>query len=198
MVDRQKLVLLSSLLLGAVVTAGATAADRASIISEGGAAAVWRPAPGPKVVPGYPSTAADQAEDVCVSIGYLLNKDGSTSEFSLLKTWGAKTPDSVKGRSKLTPFAQLAMAAVERWKFVPAGGGGAEIQPVYTAASFGFSNNPAADKEQIRQRCVISDLSAFIAKAQQEAYKRGNLNKGRMDRARNMNPATVTPRVPVN
>jgi hypothetical protein len=189
-----KLLLLGSLLLGLASATGAGAADRPSIIDEGGAAAFWSPAPGPKVMPGYPSTATDQGEDVCVSIGYLLNRDGSTSDFSLLKSWGANTPDSVKGRGKLTPFAQLGMAAVQRWKFVPAGGGSAEIKPVYTAASFAFSNNAAADKAQIRQHCVISDLSAFITKAQEEAYKRGDLNKGRMDRARNMNQPMIVPR----
>lgn len=194
----QKLLLLGSLLLGLASANGAGAADRPSVISEGGASAFWSPAPGPKVMPGYPSTASDQSEDVCVSIGYLLNKDGSTSDFSLLKSYGANTPDSVKGRSKLTPYAQLAMAAVQRWKYVPAQAGDAEIKPLYTAASFAFSNNPAADKEQIRQRCVVSDLSAFITKAQEEAYKRGDLNKGRMDRARNMNPPMVESRARVN
>jgi hypothetical protein len=190
--QRQPARLFSAMLLGLFATSASAAGERAPIISEGGTSSFWSPAPGPKVMPGYPSNAADPSEDACVSVGYMLNKDGTTSEFTLLKSWGAKTPDSIKGRAKLTPYAQLAIAAVQRWKFVPAQAEHAEIKPVYTAASFAFSNDPAANKEQLREHCVIGDLPAFIAQAQAEAYKRGNLKKGMQERARIMNPATIT------
>jgi hypothetical protein len=194
--SRQTLFLLGCVALGLASVGVAIASSPPAIVSEGGASSVWRPAPDvPKVLPGYPSTAVDQSEDACVSIGYLLNKDGTTSDFSLLKVWGDKTQDSVEGRSRLTPFAQMGMAAVQRWKFVAAQTGHAEIKPIYTAASFAFSNNPGSDKEQLRKHCVIEDLSDFIAQEQAAAYRRGNLNKGRMDRARNMNPPIIPPRV---
>ena len=184
--------LVCSLLLALAGLGTAVAGDRVTIVSEGATAGAWSPAPSKvMLVPGYPASLADKGEDVCVSVGYLLNRDGTTSDFSLLRSWGSRTPDSVRGRAHLAVFAQSAAAAVQRWRFVPVQGSRTKPKPVYTAASFAFSNNPATDQTQLRARCVITDLADFIARAQADAYKRGNLNKGRMDRARVENPPKI-------
>ena len=49
------------------------------------------------------------------------------------------------------------------------------------------------DREQLRSHCVIADLPEFIKKAQEEAYKKGNLNKGQMERNRVQNPPMIQP-----
>ena len=74
---------------------------------------------------------------------------------------------------------------MQRWKFESTSVGNAKIKPVYTATTFAFTTNAAADVQQIKANCRIDDLPAFIAKAQADAYRRrGNLDKGRMERQR--------------
>lgn len=180
-------------LLIALPCASAVAADRMVVVNEGATAKTWAADPAkPRVVPGYPATFVDKSEDACVSIGYLLNRDGSTSDFTLLKSWGSRTPGSSEVQSRLDPLGQAAVAAVQQWRFIPAQGNRSRIKPVYTAATFAFSSQPGGDREAIRAHCIIADLPAFIAKAQADAYRRGNLQKGRLERDRVENPATIS------
>ena len=171
----------------------ALAADRVTIVSEGVSASVWRPDPAvPPMTAAYPSKIVDKTEDVCIGIGYLLKEDGSTSDYSLLTSWGSKDEAGAQPGGRLDPFAQNAVAAVSRWRFVPLDGGKrSALKPLYTAATFAFSSNPAADLEALRGHCTIADLPAFVAKAQAAAYKKGNLNKGQMERNRAQNPAAI-------
>jgi hypothetical protein len=181
-------------LLGAAIFGAATAAlaaERLTVLSEGGAAAHWRPVAETIAVPAYPGILADKSEDVCIGVGYMLKADGSTSEFALLTAWGSKAGKAKADDPRFTPFAQNSLAAVQRWKFTSTAAAGTKINPIYTAATFAFSSNPAADVGQLKAHCVIADLSDFIADAQAEAYRRrGNLDKGRMDRAR-QTPAEI-------
>jgi hypothetical protein len=182
-----------SVLCGLVLAVAALAAERLTIVSEGASASLWRPDPAvPAMVPGYPSKLADKSEDVCIGIGFLLKEDGSTSDFSLLSSWGSKGQQGPGSGGRLDPFAQNAVAVVQRWRFVPLDGGGrTALKPLYTAATFAFSTNPTADLEALRGHCIIADLPAFVAKAQADAYKKGNLNKGQMERNRVQNPPTI-------
>ena len=170
------------------------AVDRIAIVSEGGTARNWRTSPGVvPAVPAYPGIIADKSDDVCVSVGYLLKRDGTTSDFSLLKSWTGKDQGE-SSRARIDPFAQNAVAAVQQWRFVPAEGRRARLKPVYTSATFIFTTNPAADTERLRGHCAIGDLPAFVANAQAEAYRKGNLNKAQMERNRVQYPATINSR----
>jgi hypothetical protein len=185
---------IASVVLGLVVAVGALAADVA-IISEGGTASLWRPAPGvPVVMPGYPESVTDKSEDVCVGIGYLLKADGSTSDVAILNSWGSNTPEGNAPEGHFNPYALYAAAAVLKWRFTPVGGGQANIKPMYTAASFAFTTNAQTDPKPLRERCVIADLAGFVAKARQAAYKRGNVKKAEMARDRVQAPPTITTR----
>jgi hypothetical protein len=185
--------LLAAAILGAATTA-ALAADKLAVLSEGGASAYWRPVAETIAVPAYPGIIADKSEDVCIGVGYLLNPDGSTSDFALLNAWGSKAGKAKADDPRFTAFAQNSLAAVQRWKFASTAAAGTKIKPVYTAATFAFSSNPTADVASLKGNCVIADLSDFIAKAQADAYRRrGNLDKGRMDRQR-----AEQPPLPVN
>lgn len=184
----------ASLAIGLAVAAGALAAEVA-VISEGGTASVWRFAPGvPKVLPGYPDSVADKTEDVCVGLGYLLNPDGSTSDIAVLNSWGSRTPEDKVPEGHFDPYARYAAAALMQWRFVPVGGGHANIKPIYTAATFTFSTNAEADRENLRARCVIEDLSGFVTKARADAYKKGNIKKSEMARDRTQNAVTFPTR----
>lgn len=175
--------------LGTVVAAAAaataTAADRRLIIVSEGVSRDWQRATGTvATVPGYPPVVADRSADVCVGIGYLIGKDGLPSEFTVLKTWSSAQPDAKKTLG-LDPFTQSAVGTVQGWRFEPVAGKRSP-KPNYTAATFAFSSKPATDKGELIGRCKVSDLPSFIAEAQAEAFKRGNINKGLIDRSQSL------------
>jgi hypothetical protein len=171
-----------------LVAGSGLASDHLIIVSEGGTGKDWKPAPDlAPASPAYPGVVADKSDQVCVSVGYLLNKDGSTSDFTLLKSWSAKHPAGAELDTYVDPFARNALAAVQRWRFVPVREGSTP-RAAYTSASFAFSTDPAADQSALRGHCGIDNLKAFIAKKQADAYQRGNLKKGEIDRDRVNNP----------
>lgn len=175
-----------------VAVGTAAAADKATILSEGGAGQYWRPVAETIAMPAYPGIVTDKTEDVCIGVGYLLNPDGSTSDFAVLNAWGSRTDDKKPTDPHFLPFAQNALAAVQRWKFTSTSGPNSKVQPIYTAATFAFSTTPGSDAAALRGHCTIADLPDFIAKAQAEAYRRrGNLNKGVLDRNRTQNPGEI-------
>src|SRR5436190_9904434 len=115
----------------AVFASGTVGAGRIDIVSEAQAAQAWKPDPGQQqFVAGYPDAATDKSRDVCVSIGYLINADGSTSNFTQMKAWGSGSADGSLKSAEAQPYVQLAAAVVSRWKFVPV----ARPHQIYTAA----------------------------------------------------------------
>ena len=183
--NHQQVMILCAFVLGLAPAVGALAAERMTVVNERAVAKDWVPDPAKsRMLPGYPSTFADKTEDACVSIGYLLNRDGSTSDFTLLKSWGAETPENSRNRSHLDALAQAAVATVQAWRFVPSSGNRAKVRPIYTAATFGFTSKGPADRVAAQSHCAIADLPSFVAKAQAMAYRRGNLQKGRLERDR--------------
>ena len=165
-------------LVASLASSISTAGDRLVIVSEGAIAKDWQPAPDQTpATPAYPSVVADKTDQVCLSVGYRLNPDGTTSDPALLKTFSARHPGDDHA-DYIQPFARNAIAAVQQWRFVP-------VKPdkrrtLYTSATFTFGGDPAS----LRERCAIGNLPAFIAKAQAEALKRGNLSKGDEERFR--------------
>lgn len=177
-------------LIGALCATLATASlasDKLTILSEGDTAQYWRPIPETMAMPGYPSIIADKSEDVCISVGYLLKEDGSTSDFALLNAWSSADESAKASDKRFLAFAQNSLAAVQRWRFSSTAGPSAKTQQLYTAASFAFSTH-GTDVGQLRGRCQVRDLSDFIAKARAEASK-NSLNRARLESNRsNMQP----------
>lgn len=135
----------------------ASAQDKIDVVNEGGIKTWWTLAPGTTLpVPAYPAGFEGNQAEVCVAIGYLINADGTTSDFSLLKFWSANEPKSDADSYRRT-FAQDASNALARWKFAPR----ADVsspKPVYTVATFMF----AARSAQLRERCAIPNLMTHI------------------------------------
>jgi hypothetical protein len=182
---------LATTLALAIACSGAFAAeDRLTILDEGDIGNFWRPMDETMAMPAYPGIVADKTEDVCVSVGYLLKEDGSTSDFAVLKAWGSKAEKAKPTDPHFLPFSQNALAAVQRWRFQSAGG--AKIRPIYTAATFAFSTS-GADPAGLKARCRIDDLRQFITEAQAKA-SRDNITRGRLERQRVQNPDTIQPR----
>ena len=166
----------------ATVATASLAADKLTILSEGESWQYWRPVPETMAMPGYPSIIADKSDDVCISIGYMLKSDGTTSDFALVNAWSSMDERAKSDDKRFTAYAQNSLAAVQRWRFTPAVGGNARVQQVYTASSFAFSTR-GTDAGQLRGRCQVKDLPAFIAKIQAEATKH-TLNRARLESAR--------------
>lgn len=152
--------------------------DLTKIVSEADIGQQWLPAPGVgRLGAAYPPGAAADTGPVCVSLGYRIADDGTTSSFSELKAATEKTesPDA-----KLTePFVQYAAAVVSTWKHVPASANAGKT-PVYTAATLVFSPAGATVAPELRQKCEIADLQAHVEHLRALAMRRGDLNSSRL------------------
>ena len=165
----------------ASLATGLALGNRIDIVSEAQAPRLWQPDPGQRqYVAGYPDAAPDKSRDVCVSIGYLIRPDGSTANFTEMKSWSGATAGGVLGQAEAAPYVQVAALVVSRWRFVPV----ARAHSIYTSASFAFDGSKALGEAAIRDRCRIDDLPGFVARAKSRADSRGDLNKARAERER--------------
>lgn len=159
--------------------AGATvfAAENIRVVNEGGIRDEWTLPPGYKLaMPVYPVSYASQPAEVCVAVGYLINPDGTTSDFALLKSWtSADVPKS--NQEYWSAFAQAAAQALQQWRFQPR----PEVttpRPVYTVATMMF----AAASSNLRSRCAISDLTVRLRELRQDNNARRKMDFGLFDR----------------
>ncbi len=149
--------LLACLFLG-LSCAPAGAQDKIRVVNEGGIRDEWSLASGTKLpVPAHPPAYAGHQGEVCVAIGYLINPDGTTSDFSLLKAWSAVKPE--RDREEFwSAFGREATAALSQWRFVPR----AEVaqpRPVFTVATFLFAT---AAPVALKVRCQIPSLVPYM------------------------------------
>lgn len=172
------------------LASAAAHADRITIVSESKSGEVWVQAPGTaRVVAGYPTTVADKTQDVCVTIGYLIKKDGSTSDFSHLKAWSSRSPVGEPKPELVQPFVQSAAAAVSMWRLAPREG---KPKSIYTSATFAFDGSKAVDAGKIAAYCRIDDLPWFVAQAKKD-NRRGNLRNRERDPQRSNTESVSQP-----
>lgn len=144
-----------TLILAAMIAAAlpALAADKIMIADEG-KLEQWSLVPDTQLMPPYPEAYASHPEEVCLVVGYLVNADGTTSDFSLLKSWTSGS--NARSRNKFwADFADMASRALAQWHYAPKGASAAA--PVYTAATFVFGAPQAA--AATKDNCAISDLT---------------------------------------
>lgn len=157
--------LAGSVLLFACCWVSAQAPEKIAVANEGGIRDRWMLAPGTSLpVPAYPKAYEASGAEVCVAIGYVLNADGTTSDFSLLKSWSADEPKLHRDEYWST-FAADASAALARWKFSPRPDV-AEAKPVYTVATFLFGAKSATE---LRRKCAIPSLSTRLVELRYDA-----------------------------
>ncbi len=152
MANRRVIAALISLV--ACSSALAQSKDKIAVVAEGGIRDAWTLAPGASLpVPAYPKAYEGTAAEVCVAVGYLLNADGTTSDFALLKSWSSDEP-TMRRDQYWSTFAGDASNALARWKFTPR----PEVstaKPVYTVATFLFG---ARNASELRNKCAIPSL----------------------------------------
>ena len=128
-------------------------------------------------IPAYPAQYAAQRAEACVAIGYLINPDGSTSDFALLKSWTSANVPSGSTREYWSAFAQASAEALSQWRFQPRPDVSA-ARPVYTVATLLF----AAQTPQLRARCAIPDLGASLLELRGDRGSRRKMNVDLYDR----------------
>ena len=103
----------------------AAAGERIPIVDEGGIAGQWTAVAGAQLMPPYPPAYAGNPDEVCLVVGYLVNADGSTSDFSLLKSWASG--GNRRDRDGFwEEFGDLASRALAQWRYVPRDAASAE------------------------------------------------------------------------
>ena len=153
-----------TLILAAMIAVAlpALAADKIKIADEG-KLDQWSLVPGTQLMPPYPEAYASKPEEVCLVVGYLVNADGTTSDFSLLKSWTSGS--NSRTRNKFwDDFGDMASRALAQWRYAPKG---ASAAPVYTAATFVFGTPQAA--AATKKNCEISDLTKRLVELRYDA-----------------------------
>lgn len=142
-------------LLALAACAAVHAEDKIRIANEGGIRDAWTLPPGATLpVPAYPEAYRANQAEACLAIGYLINADGTTSDFALLKAWSAQEPQRDRD-AYWSAFANDAAAALALWRFAPR----PEVKaprPVYTVATFLFAS---AAPSETRKHCAIPNLA---------------------------------------
>lgn len=148
-------------LLAALVAAALpaiAAENRIPIADEGKLGDQWTLVPATQLMPPYPEAYASTPEEVCMVVGYLVNADGTTSDFSLLKSW-ASGDNSRSRKDFWAEFADLSSRALAQWRYAPREA--ASAKPVYTAATFVFGRPDAA--MATKEHCEVADLATRLA-----------------------------------
>lgn len=184
----------------ALATGAAVAQQDVRIVNEGGIGDRWMLAEGASpVAPGYPAQFVERGDSVCLAMGYAINPDGSTSDFSLLKSWNSSGGDAEPVPGFLDGFSQAGANALSQWKFAPR----PEVddpQTTYTVATLFFRGRDGIDTATLKQHCRIADLKALVRQNAQrgihwaqrrdmEAMQRRNAS----NRAMAESPGTISP-----
>lgn len=187
--------------LAVLMTLGAGVAhaqDDIRIVNEGGIRDQWMLADGAQLAaPGYPAQFVEQGDSVCLALGYAIQPDGSTSDFSLLKSWSSSTGSVEPVEGFWDTFAQAGANAVSEWKFKPR----PEVdEPVatYTVATISFRGKDAVDANALADNCKVDDLEALVAEndAVRQRRYRAVVERDRdsmLHRAAPQREPTVTP-----
>lgn len=171
-----------ALLLGLLLP-GAAHAGGVDILSNEAAMQRWRPV-GALVAPSSPPGVL---ADSCINLGFLVDRDGVTSSFAILRGWRADAAPGDADDERLDLYARHAAAAVQSWRF-QAADDNAKRRPVYTQATFVFLADKGADPAPVRARCDVGDLHSHIEQEYGQKQRRGNLGKGQLDRNRHQYP----------
>ncbi|KFN43575.1 hypothetical protein [Arenimonas oryziterrae] len=158
--------LLAGALAVACTLASAQVVVKRDVVNEGSIGTWWRFADGVVLsAPAYPKAQSDRGLDVCVNIGYMINRDGKVSDLMLLKSW---TSGGALPEAELEPFVQAAGAAVTQWRFARKVDGPVP-RPLYTSATMMFfGGKTGADAASVRTQCAITNLGDFIEKKRLE------------------------------
>lgn len=159
----------------------AHAQDAVRVANEGAIRDQWMLADGVKLAaPGYPAGFAARGDNVCVAMGYRIKPDGSTSEYTLLRSWSSSTGEKEPAAGFWDAFSQASAAALMHWKFKPRPEV-AKPRAVDTVATMTFMGKQAEDAAGLRGHCKVDDLASLLERVKSDNAKRGDMNKHELD-----------------
>lgn len=171
-----------ALLLGLLLP-GVCCASGVDILSNDAALQRWQPVG----VLAAPSSPPGTSADTCINLGFLIDRNGATSAFALLRGWSAGAQPGMTEDARLDLYARHAAAAVQAWRF-QAAATNTKRRPAYTQTIFVFLANRDAEPAAVRARCDIGDLRAHIEQAYGGKYRQGSIVKRQSDHARQQYP----------
>jgi hypothetical protein len=167
------------LLLG--VPAAHAGQDTIKVVNEGGIRDAWMLAEGvPLAAPGYPAAFATRGDDVCVAMGYRIARDGSTSDYTVLRTWSSAGAGADADATYWDAFARASAGALSQWRFQPRPEAGSP-RPVDTVATMTFSGGRGEGGASLRAHCRVDDLPGLLAQVRRERHDRRDLNSHQIE-----------------
>ena len=183
-------VLAAALFAGLATAAGAIAADSPvrsdppqRVANEGTIGDNWTLAPGATLpAPVYPPHLAARGANACIALGYLIERDGTTSGFEVLKQWNSESGEDEPVSGFWEAFANAGADAVAQWRFQPRPGKVAV--PTYTVATLGFEGGRTPGGAAANRHCRIGELADHLAQMKQRRQDRGDVVRQDLERAR--------------
>src|SRR6478672_11038179 len=121
-----------------LLCATAASAQSVRVANEGEIRDAWRVAEGTRLVaPGYPAAFAEQGHSVCIAMGYRINPDGSTADFTMLRGWNSSVGDKEPVAGFWDTYARASAGALAQWRFEPKAAERSPV-PVDTVATMTF------------------------------------------------------------
>jgi len=171
---------------------GAHAADRSRVVNEGGIRDAWMLADGAKIAaPALTPEMKDSPASVCVALGYSINPEGKTGDFTVLKTWTSQQGKIPEGY--YDQYTTSAAGALSQWAFKPR----PEVekpQRTVTVATLTFIGKDAMDRAALAGNCKITDLAAELQDAGHKNADRDQLRREmeRSNRASTANNSMIS------
>lgn len=184
------------MLVCGLAMAGGAQAQAVRIANEGGIRDEWMLADGVTLsAPGYPASFAQRGDNVCVAMGYRINPDGTTGEFTMLRGWSSSGGEKEPVEGFWDAFSRASASALSQWRFKPRPEVGTP-RPVDTVATMTFMGKQAQDAAALRAQCKVSDLASLLEQAKVERADRGDLNRHQLDRTFRQQTRSETIRTP--
>ena len=95
-----------------------------------------------KAAPVYPQRAMQRGDEGCVTVGYIIESDGTTSAHSVVAVWPSKL------------FNWAALEAAKQFSYGPAAGN-VDREPIYTTNAFTFQMGGLSE-EQEQERAALA------------------------------------------
>lgn len=175
----------TALMLAMVLSSAAIAQEKQRVANEGTIGDKWMLADGAALATAaYPASLAARGDNACIALGYLIGKDGSTSDFAVLKQWNSESGEQEPVDGYWQSFAQAGADAVSQWRF-KARPEVSVVIPTYTVATLGFQGGKQAiDGAALRAHCQIKDLGDQLARVKAKRFERGDTIKQDMEKNR--------------
>jgi len=151
------------------------AAERLRIVDESRLPAIWSPVGAePQSVVSYPSEPMDPSMDACVSLGYLIGKDGRVRPDSLgvLRLWSSDGRGANVEDESFEPYVQAAAAALLQQRYSPAPKAGT-TEEVYTSVTLAFIGSRGSSVDNVQSRCDVPLLRPFLTETRRREFYKG-------------------------